>query len=245
MKAIILAAGRGSRMKSMTEANPKCMVELYGEPLLQHQLRSLRKAGISEIALVTGYRNTMLQGYADAEFHNPRWNETNMVSSLAYAADWLRSGPCIISYSDIFYEPKAVTSLMSSDADLAITYDPEWERLWTDRFGDPLLDAETFRLDKDGFLAEIGAEPGKLEDVEGQYMGLLRFTRRGWEEFDAMRATLSAAARDKLDMTSALQNVLDRGNIAVQAIPYEGKWGEIDSAEDLAVYNGGSRGAEG
>lgn len=236
MKAIILAAGRGSRMKTMTDAKPKCLVKLHGEPLLDHQLRSLREAGIREIAIVTGYRAEMLRGRADAEFHNPRWAETNMVSSLASASEWLEEEPCIISYSDIFYDPSAVISLMGTDADIAITFDPDWERLWRDRFGDPLLDAETFRKAEDGTLLEIGNKPERTEDIEGQYMGLLRFTPAGWSEIQAMRQSLTNETRNKLDMTSALQAVLQRGNKKIQAVPYCGAWGEIDSADDLTVY---------
>lgn len=237
MKAIILAAGRGSRMKSMTDSKPKCLVQLHGEALLEHQLRSLRAAGIKEIAIVTGYRAEMLQGWADAEFHNPRWTETNMVASLAAASKWLEETPCIISYSDIFYDPSAVTSLMETEANIAITFDPDWERLWKVRFGDPLLDAETFRKAEDGTLLEIGKRPERVEDIEGQYMGLLRFTPAGWSEVHAMRQSLTKESRDKQDMTSALQAILERGNQKIQTLPYCGSWGEIDSAEDLSVYS--------
>ena len=89
MKAIILAAGRGSRMKNMTDDRPKCMVELRGKPLLEWQLTALHEAGISEIAIVTGYKRELLANRAPMEFHNPRWAETNMVSSLACAQEWL------------------------------------------------------------------------------------------------------------------------------------------------------------
>ena len=60
MKAIILAAGRGSRMKKLTNDKPKCLVKLHGKPLLEWQLESMRKSGISEIAIVTGYKHEML-----------------------------------------------------------------------------------------------------------------------------------------------------------------------------------------
>ena len=54
MKAIILAAGRGSRMKNLTDEIPKCMLEFRGKPLIEWQLASLRSAGINEIGIVTG-----------------------------------------------------------------------------------------------------------------------------------------------------------------------------------------------
>ena len=60
MKAIILAAGRGTRMKALTEEKPKCLVELDGQSLLEKQLGALRQSGIEDIAIVTGYRRELL-----------------------------------------------------------------------------------------------------------------------------------------------------------------------------------------
>ena len=236
MKAIILAAGRGSRMKSLTDERPKCLVELRGKPLLEWQLESLRAAGISDIAVVTGYKRELLAGRGLSEFHNPRWAETNMVSSLACAESWLQGEPCIVSYSDIFYSPVAVQSLINSEATLAVTYDPDWLQLWTERFGDPLLDAETFRLTAAHTLAEIGNKPQSVDDVQGQYMGLLRFTPEGWAEVVRLRAELSPQQRDSMHMTNTLQRVIDAGRVPIEAVAYTGEWGEVDSSEDLSVY---------
>lgn len=243
MKAVILAAGRGSRMKNLTEDRPKCLVELRGQCLLDRQLAALRAAGIGEIGIVTGYRRELIAahvaGQGVTEFHNPRWPETNMVSSLEIAQAWLAASPCIVSYSDIFYQPSAVTSLVQSDALLAVTYDPNWLAQWRERFGDPLLDAETFRLHADGTVADIGARPRSVDEVEGQYMGLLRFTPQGWEEFRRIRAALEPAERDRAHMTGTLQAVIRAGRVPVQAVRYDQEWGEIDSADDLAVHERG------
>ena len=236
MKAIILAAGRGSRMKDLTDEQPKCLVELRGMTLLDWQLKALHEAGISEIAIVTGYMRELPSNRGLVEFHNPRWAETNMVSSLACAQEWLLAEPCIVSYSDIFYEASAVESLMMSAARLAVTYDPHWLKLWEKRFGDPLLDAETFRLNSDNTLAEIGNKPKSVQEVQGQYMGLLRFTPEGWGEVLRIRAGLPSAECDRMHMTGTLQRVIEAGRIAIEAVPYELSWGEVDSAEDLMAY---------
>jgi len=236
MKAIILAAGRGSRMKQMTDDCPKCLVELRGKPLLEWQLSALRAAGISEIAIVTGYKREMLANRNLVEFHNLRWESTNMVSSLSCAQDWLLAQPCIISYSDIFYDASSVISLMQSDAALAVAYDPNWLKLWEKRFGDPLLDAETFKLKANGTLAEIGNKPNSVSEVQGQYMGLLRFTPTAWQEVLRVRASLSAEQCDKMHMTGTLQKLIDAGNVPITGIPYEKEWGEVDSVDDLAAY---------
>lgn len=237
MKAIILAAGRGSRMKSLTEERPKCLVEVRGKALLDWQLEALRVAGITEIAIVTGYKREQLSNRGLVEFHNPRWAETNMVSSLACAQDWLQAESCIVSYSDIFYSPVAVKSLIDCHASLAVTYDPNWLELWTQRFGDPLLDAETFRLASEHTLAEIGNKPKSVNEVQGQYMGLLRFTPDGWAEVLRIRSGLTPEQCDKMHMTGTLQKVIDAGRAAIRAVPYAGEWGEVDCVDDLEIYH--------
>lgn len=239
MRAIILAAGRGSRMEALTDEHPKCLVEFRGRTLLSRQLEALSVAGVREVAIVTGYRSEMLQGYAGRTFHNARWANTNMVASLATAAAWLQSGPCIVSYSDIFYEPQAVEMLMQADGPLALTYDPNWLKLWEDRFGDPLLDAETFRLSETGDLIEIGRTPQTTFEIEGQYMGLLRFKPESWAAMVEMLSDLTPDQRDKIDMTSALQRLIKRGSTSITALRYDGQWGEVDRAVDLALYQNG------
>lgn len=237
MKAIILAAGRGSRMRHMTDDRPKCLVELHGRPLLEWQLGALRNAGITDIGIVTGYKRELLEYQGLVDFHNSRWEETNMVTSLACASEWLDTEPCIVSYSDIFYEASAVEALMGSMADLAVTYDSNWQGLWEKRFSDPLLDAETFRLNADGTLKEIGNKPQTVDEVEGQYMGLLRFTPRGWTEITRIRALVDSKESDLMHMTGTLQKVIEEGRITIQALPYHEQWGEVDSVEDLAAYD--------
>jgi len=196
----------------------------------------LRAAGVEEIAIVTGYKRELLSGWRLIEFHNPRWAETNMVSSLACAQEWLLAGECLVSYSDIVYETSAVKSLMTSRASLAVTFDPNWLEIWEKRFANPLIDAETFRLNSDRTLAEIGNRPSSIEEVQGQYMGLLRFTPESWGEVLRIRSQLSSGERDRMHMTGTLQRVIEAGRIAIKAISCEASWGEIDSAEDLIMY---------
>lgn len=223
-------------MKELTDERPKCLVELRGKALLDWQLEALRAAEITEIAIVTGYKRELLANMGLVEFHNARWAQTNMVSSLACADAWLQSEPCIVSYSDIFYSPAAVQSLKSSTAFLAVTYDPNWLELWARRFGDPLLDAETFRLTPRHTLAEIGNKPASLDAIQGQYMGLLRFTPEGWAEVMRIRASLPSEQCDKMHMTGTLQKVIEAGRVAIAAIPYGGEWGEVDSESDLDIH---------
>lgn len=237
--AVILAAGRGSRMLALTARRPKCLVELAGRPLLHWQLDALRAAGIPRILVVRGYAAHCLAGdFATAE--NPRWAETNMVASLlcagGFAREFFAGGGrrLIISYSDIVYHPDHVRRLSGATEDMAITYDTEWEALWKLRFEDVLSDAETFRQEE-GLLREIGGRAASLAEIHGQYMGLLSFSRTGWERLTAACAGLGPAAVDKLDMTGLLRLLLAH-ETRIEAVPVAGRWCEADSGSDLKTY---------
>jgi choline kinase len=169
-------------------------------------------------------------------FTNSRWAETNMVSSLTAAATWLRAGPVIVSYADIFYRAKLVHDLASASGQLVICYDRAWRGLWSRRFVDPLSDAETFRVDASGQLMEIGGRAARIDDIGGQYMGLLKFTPTAWSAVEVHLETIAAPTRDKLDMTGLLGRLLACGSFPITTVWTEGQWGEIDSPGDVSLY---------
>lgn len=233
MKAIILAAGRGSRMGARTADQPKCLTSLAGHPLLHWQMKSLAAAGISDVGIVGGYKSELLASYVSQLFLNPRWAETNMVVSLTCAAEWLRSDTCVISYSDIFYEPGMVGALLNCPHDIALTYDPHWLNLWGQRFADPLSDAEEFKIDANNVITAIGSRAASTADIQGQYMGLLKFTPKGWKTIADFLASLPSI--DKLDMTSLLARLIGAG-VKVYGVRVAGSWGEVDNEDDLKLY---------
>jgi L-glutamine-phosphate cytidylyltransferase len=233
VNAIILAAGRGNRMKNYTENSPKCLINFQGKALLEWQIEALRGAGIKRIAIVTGYRRELIASYGLIEFYNDKWAETEMVASLERGDQWLRSSPCIVSYSDIWYNKRIVHNLLTANGDIAIAYDPNWLRLWTARFGDPLLDAESFRLSPNGTLLEIGNKPSSVNEIEGQYMGLFKITPSGWNEIQIVRSNMSLQDRTNLQMTGTLQKVIEANRIPIHSVACHYKWAEFDSPTDL------------
>jgi len=237
VKAIILAAGRGSRMREQSASRPKCLTKLAGKPLLQWQLEALRDAGIDDIAVVCGYLAQTLQAapmpVPYTPLLNPAWEHTNMLASLLCAAEWAQHAPCIVSYSDIVYPAQHVRVLMGNTRPIAVCYDTQWESLWRLRFIDPLADAESF-LQKNGLLSKIGDKMPDMADIQGQYMGLLHLTSKGW---NAVRAFCreNPEQTGKMDMTGLLRHLLLL-NLPIAAAPVAGKWCEVDSPEDHACY---------
>ena len=243
MKAIILAAGRGSRMAGLTDEKPKCLTVLGGRSLIQWQLAALREAGITRVGVVSGYRAALLRGYGEQGFHNSRWDRTNMVMSLAAADQWLREGTCVVSYSDIVYHPDIVRALMSVEGSLVITYDALWAELWKMRFDAPLSDAESFQVDAEVRLTAIGERVRSIDEIGGQYMGLLSITPDGWNQILRVLEALSPQEQDALDVTALLRALREHGAV-VAAVRVEGRWAEVDSASDVAKYASRLEGGE-
>ncbi len=237
MKTIILAAGRGSRLGERTKDRPKCMCTLQGRTLLDRCLESLAQAGISreDTGIVTGYRRDMFTVPGVTYFHNEIWEQTNMFYSLTMAEDWLKSDPCLVCYSDIVFSSNAVRALVDCDSPLAITSYSGYWGLWEKRMGNPLEDLETFRADGNGRLLEIGKKPQSPADIEGQFMGLLRFTPESWGWVKETIQQPLAKPLNKLDMTTLLQELLQR-DYPIQAISTDDLWLECDSEQDIQAY---------
>ncbi|WP_214414767.1 phosphocholine cytidylyltransferase family protein [Sphaerisporangium fuscum] len=229
MKAIILSAGRGSRLGPATEDRPKCLVRISGRSLLDRQTAALRAGGAHDIAIVVGWRRESMADCGLPTFVNEDWATTSMVETLACAASWLKREPVIVSYGDIVYSAATVRALAASRTPIAVSYDPGWRALWEQRFDDPLTDAETFELGPGGLLRDIGGRPDSAENVEGQYMGLLRLTPDGWHELDHCRSEGAPPAH----MTGLLQRVVRAGRMPIAAVPVVGPWYEFDHPADL------------
>lgn len=234
MQAVILAAGRGSRLGSMTENQPKPLTMLAGKPLIEWQLASLAAAGVDDVHVVCGYCSEALQGYGSSRIMNANWASSNMVRSLMCADAVLLEAPALVCYGDIVYRPEIIRTLMASDAPLAISYDKEWWSLWSARFEDPLLDAESFRQ-QGRQLVTIGERVQTREEIEGQYMGLLKFTPEGWRRVSSVLTGLGVEQINKLDMTSLLRLLLSR-RVPIEVVAISGGWVEVDNPSDIILY---------
>jgi choline kinase len=243
VRAVILAAGAGSRLRPLTERRPKCMVELGGLPLLHRQLSVLRGAGIDDISVVVGAHADAVDAPGATLVTNPSWQRSNMVASLFCARETLQRGhDVVIAYGDIAYEPRILAALLESAGPLAVVVDRGWRTLWERRFDDPLEDAETLRLRPDGTIAELGRRPRSLDEVEGQYIGLIKLSAAAASDAVAHHDRLAAAdpeAVARMYMTDFIQSLIDHG-WPVRAASVDHGWIEIDTPADAALYDGGA-----
>lgn len=240
MKAIHLAAGKGTRLRPLTEDKPKPLVELGGTSLLEHNIFTLHEAGVDENIVVTGYEADQIRDLGFETVHNEVYDETEMVYSLFCAREEFpdeQEGDLIISYGDIVYEQRVVESLLNCDAPMAVTVDTEWRSLWEKRFEDPLADAETLELSDDGQILSIGDDAESYSEIDAQYTGLIKVRNDHIDEFvnEYKELQVMADGYVSIDMTAFLQRLID-SEWHLQAVPLDGGWLEVDTLNDLEQY---------
>ncbi|MCO7021394.1 phosphocholine cytidylyltransferase family protein, partial [Vibrio paracholerae] len=127
--------------------------------------------------------------------------------------------------------------------------DRQWQRLWETRMENPLSDAETLKLTDGNRVSEVGKKPTSLDEIQGQYMGLIKVRgdfvqafRDFWHALDRT-ALYDGKDFDNMYMTSLLQQLIDSG-VEIRAAFTDNGWIEVDTVDDLehyeAMYKDGS-----
>ncbi len=241
MKAIILAAGSGTRLKLLTKNRPKCMVNILEKPLISYQLKTLKSCKVREIYIVAGYLNKKISFKDVNLILNKDYLFTNMVHSLFCAKEILNSGEDIlISYGDIIYTKKLLSEFITSNYEINIAIDISWKEYWAERMSNPLDDAESLKLDLNQNILEIGKKTKNYSDINGQYMGLLKIKSRVakklysiWDNLDKKKV-YEDRSFNQMYMTTFIQHLINIG-IEVKAIPFARGWVEIDSPSDITI----------
>ena len=153
-KAIIIAAGLGSRLKGYTESLPKCMLKFGDKTLLERQLDAYRDCGINNISVVRGYKKEKINIEGLRYFENPDYENNNILNSLFYAEEEL-NGNVIAAYSDILFEPAVVKRLLESEADISIVVDIDWRGYYVGRKDHPIEEAENVIFNANNEVVKI------------------------------------------------------------------------------------------
>jgi len=248
MKAIIVAAGRGSRLGPETAGIPKCMVAVGGRPILHRQLEALAAAGATDFVVVRGYLGDRIAapaGFSLRFVENRAWESNNILASLLYAEAEMESD-FLFSYSDIVFAPAHARDVAASTADVALVIDRRWRDTYVGRVHHPIAEAELAsvrpgeggpRVDRVGKMVVPAAE------AAGEFIGLARFSATGGAALRAVWARARAtgleqpfgrAARLRQAYLSDALNAMADGGTRLDPVLVDGRWREIDTEEDLA-----------
>lgn len=247
IKVIILAGGQGKRLRPLTDDIPKCLVEVFGKSIIEHQIDCLNSCGITDITVITGYRAEKIKIPNLKYVKNVNYENTNMAYAIFLAEEVLTEN-VIICYGDIIFEKDVLQKIIDSNEDISVIIDKNWKELWKLRFTEPLDDAESLKLDEDGMIRDIGQNVEDIEEIEGQFIGLMKFKQNGLEDLKKFYNEFRLESEKNVNilnsnlsfecsyMTDLLRGLIKKG-VKLKSVMINGGWVEIDSIKDLEIYN--------
>lgn len=226
MKAIILAAGKGTRLNGH-ELKPKCLFEVGGQTLLARQVESLREAGINDVVIVLGFEADRIRSlYEDtASFViNSRFEDTSSLYSLWLAREHLLDGFVVLN-CDVLFHPQLLARLLSSPFADALLID------LVDKNNNHLGDEEMkIKLSDDGLVVDISKDM-EPADADGENVGIVKFSADGARQLVEDMDVLIASGRLREWAPRAFLEFAKRFPLhAISTADYP--WIEIDFPED-------------
>jgi len=229
--AVILAAGRGTRMKGLTEDVPKPMLKVAGRPLLEHVLLTLRSAGIERFVMITGYRADRIESHfgdgapLDVEIVYRRQEvRDGTARALLLARDAIGGRDFLLGWGDILAEPSNYPALLDAfarrrcDGVLAVN--------WVE---DPCRGAAVYVDSADRIDRIVEKPPPGTATTHWNNAGIGVFRSALFEH----AAAVKPSPRGEYEIPDAITAMLTAG-LEVYAFPLQGFWSDVGTPEDLA-----------
>jgi choline kinase len=233
MKALILAAGRGTRIRSVHGDRPKCLIRCDGAfaTILDYQIESLFDAGVKNIGIVVGYEKEQIvrhifRRYVNRleKFHfieNPLFSTTNNIYSFSLAETWLNRDPFVCLNADVIFDPEILTPALQSCAPVTMIVDPDWRD-------------ETMKVIISAGKIVRMSKRIPQSAFSGTYIGITSFGSVAQETlFDKVRRLIRSGHENEF-FNVAVQELADEGVpigfTSTGSLP----WAEIDDPGDLA-----------
>ena len=231
-KAVVLAAGRGTRMRELTVDFPKPMIEVRGKPVLQHIVEGLRDAGVRRFVIIVGYHAEAVRNFfgdgkhyrVDIEYVTQTVQDgTGRVVNLARGL--LGDSPFILSYGDIL--------ISSADYKRVVDLTDDCEATITVTRGEDVSKGGAVFVNKQMELVDLREKTKPGEPTSPWYNAGLYAFRPGIFDFIA---TLKPSPRGEYELTDAIRD-LARSGKKVEALELTGEWADVRDPEILAKLN--------
>jgi len=231
-KAVLLAAGRGTRMRDLTESLPKPMLEVRGKPVLQHIIEGLRDTGLTNLLVVVGWRADVVKDFfgdgskLDVKIgYEAQTVQDGTGRVVALARDFVGADPFLLSYGDILVGSQNYESICDALAGA--------EAVISVKRSDDVSQGGAVFVN-DGFeLTDLREKPKPGEPTSPWYnAGVYAFRAGIFDYIEKLRPS----PRGEYELTDAIRNLALDGR-KVQAIEIAGEWADVRDPEILAELN--------
>jgi dTDP-glucose pyrophosphorylase len=231
-KAVVLAAGRGTRMRELTADLPKPMIEVRGKPVLQHIIEGLRDAGIREVLIIVGYHSAAVQNFfGDGSRYDVAiqyvtqtvQDGTGRVVDLA--RDFVGQRPFVLGYGDILVDP--------ANYKRVVDLPEEVEAIVTVTRGEDVSKGGAVFVNDRMELLDLHEKSQPGEATSPWYNAGLYAFRASIFDFTAK---LNPSPRGEYELTDAIRDLAQSGK-KVQALELTGEWADVRDPETLAKLN--------
>nr|AIA17367.1 Nucleotidyl transferase [uncultured bacterium] len=234
-KAVLLAAGKGTRMRELTNDLPKPMIAVRGKPILRHIVDGLKAAGVTHVLIIVGYRADVVRDYFKdgSELGLSVEYTTQVVQDgtgrvVELARDFAGTDPFILSYGDILIEPgnyQRLVALNDAEALVSVKHNP----------GEIAKGGAVFVNDRFE-MTDLREKPKPGEPTSPWYNAGVYTFRPSIFEFTAK---LEKSPRGEYELTDAIRGLALSGR-KVQVLELSGDWADVRDPEVLAQLNAGS-----
>jgi L-glutamine-phosphate cytidylyltransferase len=225
MKAVIVAAGLGSRLASITDGTPKCLIEINGMTLIERALDALEQRGVRETTVVVGHQQEAIRqtlGDRVSFLVNPFYKTTNNMASLWLAAPHVWDTDFLYLHADVAFHPALLDPLLEAGIHgLGLLVDPQ------------SIDEEAMKVRLEQGRFKESSKEIPLNEAAGEWTGLTRFTPRAARSFHAHAGDLLIEGHQNAYDTAAFNRMAKEG-IPFTVCETKGlPWIEIDTPDDL------------
>lgn len=228
MRAILISAGRGTRLLPLTKNTPKCLIHVgNGDTILENQIKTLRESGIEDISIITGYLTEQIEAKVkDIKgieiIYNPFYDEANNLYSL-WMAKWRMDEEIITINGDNIFYPEVIEELMEREEDIVMAISKEDE-----------YDDDDMKVSLKGDRVVKVGKNLELQEVDGESVGIIKFTKKGAQILKDQLEEMVKSGKHREDFyLAAIQKIIDK-NITVNYHEIDsGKWQEMDFHQDV------------
>ena len=232
MNSLIIAAGKGKRIKEFTKKIPKSLIKINNKTILKRQIDFMKKNKIKKISIVKGFRANKIKYKSIKYFYNLKYKKNEQLDSFFCAKEFFNEDT-IVSFSDIIYDEEILKKMIKTKNAFTIAIQRDWKQKYKKRFDHPMSEADKVIVKKNK-ITQIGKKIS-INKTNGEFLGIFKISKNMCKtlikEYEELRKYKNTS---KFQIHHFFQYLINK-NIIIKPTYVFGKYMEIDTLNDFNI----------